>query len=176
VTVEVTDARAASPEVVAPLVDNFITLMRAFNKARARIVAAAEHDVEWSAHLLLRSIANSDEPMRAGALAECLHSDPSTVSRQVAALVKDGYLERHADPDDGRASLLVLTDRAKDLLVEHDQIRLEHFARVVGDWSDADLKRFAGMLERFTKAYEAATTNWIVEAGPARPGRAGSKH
>jgi DNA-binding MarR family transcriptional regulator len=173
---DVAERRAASPEVVAPLVDNFITLMRAFNKARARMVAAAEHDVEWSAHVLLRCIANNDEPMRAGALAECLRSDPSTVSRQVAALVKDGYLERHADPDDGRASLLVVTERAKDLLVQHDQIRLEHFARVVGDWSDADLEAFAGMLERFTKAYEAATTDWIAEAGTTRPGRAGSKH
>ena len=175
-TTHVSETRAASPEVVAPLVDNFITLMRTFNKARARMVAAAEHDVEWSAHVLLRCIATSDEPMRAGALAECLHSDPSTVSRQVAALVKDGYLERRADPDDGRASLLALTDRAKDLLVQHDQIRLEHFARVVGDWNDADLKRFAGMLDRFTKAYEAATAEWIVEAGTPRPGRAGSKH
>ena len=54
----------------------------------------------------------TEGPLRAGALADCLQSDPSTVSRQVAALVKDGLLERRADPDDGRASLLVLTDAA----------------------------------------------------------------
>jgi DNA-binding MarR family transcriptional regulator len=114
--------------------------------------------------------------MRAGALADFLQSDPSTVSRQVAALVKDGYVERQADPDDGRASLLVLTGKARDLLAEHDQIRLEFFARIVDGWSDAELKRFAAQLERFTRAYESANTEWLAERIESRSGRAGSKH
>src|SRR4051794_18208429 len=126
--------RAPSPEIAA-LVENFVSLMRSFGKARARMVAAAEHDVEWSAYLLLRSIANSGVPMRAAELADVLRSDPSTVSRQVATLVRDGYLERRADPADGRASLLAVTPRAQDLLTEHDQITREHFARVVDGWS-----------------------------------------
>ena len=71
---------------------------------------------------------HNEGPMRAGALAECLQSDPSTVSRQVAALVKDGLLERRADPADGRASLLVLTAKADAVLAEHDRIRLDYFA------------------------------------------------
>jgi DNA-binding MarR family transcriptional regulator len=139
-------------------------------------VAAAEHDVEWSSHLLLKCIANSEGPTRAGALAEFLQSDPSTVSRQVAALVKEGYLERRADPDDGRASLLVLTGKAEDLLAQHDQIRLEHFARVLDGWSEAEIRRFATQLDRFTKAYEAANTDWIAERIAARSARAGSKN
>src|SRR3954452_21611677 len=107
--------RAPSPEIAA-LVESFVSLMRSFGKARARMIAAAEHDVEWSAYLLLRCIANSGAPMRAAELADTLRSDPSTVSRQVAALVRAGYLERRADPADGRASLLVVTPRARDLL------------------------------------------------------------
>ena len=43
------------------------------------------------------------------ALAAAVHSDPSTVSRQVAALVRAGLIERQADPEDGRASVLVPT-------------------------------------------------------------------
>jgi DNA-binding MarR family transcriptional regulator len=167
--------RAAQPEI-ATLVDSFLRLMRGFNKARARLVAAAEHDVEWSAHLLLKGIANSGGPMRAAELAEVMQSDPSTVSRQVAALVREGYLERRADPADGRASLLALTRRAEDLLAEHDRIRLEHFARVVDGWSDADVKRFATLLERFTQAYDALNTDWIASRDALRPGRAGSKN
>src|SRR4051794_32432264 len=173
-TAEVAATRAAQPEI-ATLVDSFLRLMRGFNKARARLVAAAEHDVEWSAHLLLKGIANSGGPMRAAELAETLHSDPSTVSRQVAALVKEGYLERRADPADGRASLLVLTLRAHDLLTEHDAVRLEHFARVLEGWSEADVKRFTAYLQRFTAAYEAATTDWLTERIAIRSGRARSK-
>jgi DNA-binding MarR family transcriptional regulator len=98
------------------------------------------------------------------------------VSRQVAALVKEGYVERHADPDDGRASLLAVTPRAVDLLAQHDRIRLELFARVVDGWSDTELKRFAASLERFATAYEAANTDWIAERIESRSGRARSKN
>ena len=174
-TAELSELRAAQPDVAA-IADHFIALMRSFAKARARLVAAAEDDVEWSAHLLLKCIANIEGPTRAAALADLLQSDPSTVSRQVAALVKDGYLERRADPDDGRASLLVLTSKAQQLLAHHDQIRLEHFARLLDGWSDTDIRRFASLLDRFTKAYDAVNTDWIAERVAGRPARTGSKN
>jgi DNA-binding MarR family transcriptional regulator len=167
---------AALPRAdVAAVADNFISLMRTFNRTRARILAAAAHDVEWSAHVLLRCIDHNDGPMRASAVADCLQSDPSTVSRQVAALVKEGLLERRSDPDDGRASLLALTPMAAAVLAEHDRIRLEYFAQLLDGWSDADLRRFAGMLGRFTEAYEAADGSWINDRIATRSGPTGSK-
>ena len=42
-------------------------------------------------------------PQRSGALAEAVHSDPSTISRQVAHLVRLGLVERTADPEDREA-------------------------------------------------------------------------
>jgi len=158
------------PEVAA-VADEFITLMRSFIKARTRMLAAAAHDVEWSAHMVLKCLEN-EGPSRASAVAEWLHSDPSTVSRQVAALVKDGLLERRADPDDGRASLLALTPRADVIIAEHDRIRLAHFATMLDDWSDTDLRRFATLLHRFTADYESANKNWLND----RAGRTGSTH
>jgi DNA-binding MarR family transcriptional regulator len=158
---------------VADVADSVVELLRSFGKARARLLAAAAHDVEWSAHVVLKCIAN-EGPVRASDVAECLHSDPSTVSRQVAALVKDGLLERRADPADGRASLLALTPKADTVLAEHDQIRLQHFAHVLDGWSDTDLRRFATMLRRFTEAYEAENGTWINERIATRSGRAGS--
>jgi DNA-binding MarR family transcriptional regulator len=158
---------------VAAVADTFIALMRTFNKAKARMLAAAEHDVEWSAHMLLRCLAN-EGPMRASAVAEFLQSDPSTVSRQVASLVKDGLLERRSDPDDGRASLLVLTAKADSVLADHDRIRLDYFAQMLDGWGETDLRRFAGLLSRFTQAYEAADNNWITERIASRSARAGS--
>jgi DNA-binding MarR family transcriptional regulator len=158
---------------VADVADHVVDLMRAFTKARTRLLDEFADDVEWSAHLLLRTVRDSG-PMRSGAVAELLRSDPSTVSRQVAALVRDGLLERRADPDDGRASLLVLTPKGTNLLAEHDRIRLQHFARMLDGWPDADLRSFAAMLGRFTQAYEAVNSNWITERIASRSGRAGS--
>jgi DNA-binding MarR family transcriptional regulator len=158
---------------VAAVADNFVALMRTFGKARARMLVAAEHDVEWSAHVLLKCLHN-EGPMRASAVAECLRSDPSTVSRQVAALVKDGLLERRSDPGDGRASLLVLTAKADAVLAVHDEIRLDYFAQMLDGWSDADLQTLATFLRRFTDAYEHANDNWIAERVANRPAHAGS--
>jgi DNA-binding MarR family transcriptional regulator len=133
--------------------DSFVVLVRAFNRVRARILAAAAHEVEWSGHIVLKTVANSG-PMRSSDIAECLHSDPSTVSRQVAALVKDGLLERRADPEDGRATLLVPTERARKVLADHEEIRVQHFARMLQDWNERDLHRFATLLRRFTTDFE----------------------
>ena len=157
---------------VAAVADTVVRLMRSFGKARARMLAAAAHDVEWSSHILLKCLAN-EGPMRAGTLAEVVQSDPSTVSRQVAALVKDGLLERQADPADGRASILVLTKKADAVLAEHDRIRLEFFARLLDGWSTADVHRFAKLLDRFTAAHEATSASWITERIAARYSQAG---
>jgi DNA-binding MarR family transcriptional regulator len=162
-------ARAVAPEV-AHVADNLVALMRAFNRARTRMLADAEHDVEWSAHVLLKCLA-TEGPMRASAIAEYLHSDPSTVSRQVATLVKDGLLERRADPVDGRASLLVLTPRADDVLAEHEQIRLQHFARMLEEWPERDLHRFAALLHRFTQDFVSANEYAMAERAAARSGQ-----
>ncbi len=151
-----------SADDVRLVADTFVGLMRSFTRARARLMAAAQHDVEWSAHVLLKALA-TDGPMRAGALAESVHSDPSTVSRQVAALVKDGLVERRADPEDGRASLLVVTPKADAVLAEHNEIRLAHFGRMLSGWSERDLRRFAGLLGRFTDDFNRANNDWLTE-------------
>lgn len=174
-TAEAATVPAADGAQVAAVADSFIALMRTFAQARARMLAAAAHDVEWSAHVLLKCL-HDEGPIRASAVADSLHSDPSTVSRQVAALVKDGLLERRADPDDGRASLLVLTAKADDVLADHDTIRLAYFARMLAGWSEQELAQFAAMLARFGAAYESTNTTWITERIADRAAHAGSTH
>lgn len=141
--------------------DSFVALMRTFNRARTQMLAAAAHDVEWSAHVVLKCL-QAEGAIRAGSLAEILRSDPSTVSRQVAALVKEGLLERRADPDDGRASLLALTDKGVAVLADHDRIRLRYFAAMLADWDDTDLRQFSGLLARFTDNFNDMNHEWVA--------------
>src|SRR6058998_3946011 len=68
--------------------------------------------IEWASFALLAHLVTGG-PRRSSALAELVFTDPSTVSRQVGQLVKDGYVERRADPDDGRVSVLAATDEGK---------------------------------------------------------------
>lgn len=161
--VRVSEAPApASPDDVAAVADTVVQLMRSFTRARARLLAAAAHDVEWSAHVVLKCLASAG-PMRLRELAERIESDPSTVSRQVAALVKDGLIERRADPVDGRACLLVPTAKGQAVLNEHHKIRLQHFSHMLGNWTERDLHRFAVLLRRFTDDYDNANHEALTE-------------
>jgi DNA-binding MarR family transcriptional regulator len=160
---------------VTEVADNVIALMRSFGRVKARFIAAAEHNMEWSAQVILRQLAGHG-PMRASALADCLQSDPSTVSRQVAALVKDGLLERRADPEDGRASILVLTAKADDVIAAHEHRRQQHFAAMLAGWSEPDLRRFAELLSRFTTDFEHTSTSIATEQTGARSDSAEGKN
>ncbi|MFT4087500.1 MAG: MarR family transcriptional regulator [Gordonia sp. (in: high G+C Gram-positive bacteria)] len=95
-------------------------------------------------------------PMRSRDLADVIVSDPSTVSRHVAQLVGDGLVRREADPGDGRASLLVLTDAGRRRVDEMFQARREMIVRLVDDWSDDEFTTFVSQLSRFVDAAESA--------------------
>jgi DNA-binding MarR family transcriptional regulator len=162
-----TAQHTASPTVdptddVAELASTFSNLMRIFIRARQQMLAKARHNVEWSSHLLMSCVVN-DGPLRASALAELVQSDPSTVSRQVAQLVKGGYVERQADPDDGRASLLVATDRGLALQHEYVQVRNHKFRRMLDEWDERDVRQFSALLRRFTADYEKSRKIWFDE-------------
>ncbi|WP_229067614.1 MarR family winged helix-turn-helix transcriptional regulator [Actinoplanes sp. DH11] len=75
--------------------------------------------------------------------------DPSTISRTIAALVRDGLVARTADPADGRASMLRLTDRGRtelDAVYAHYDSRL---ADALARWSQEEIDTFAASLQRF---------------------------
>jgi hypothetical protein len=83
-----------------------------------------------------------------------VHADLSTVSRQVAALVSRGLLERQADQLDGRASLLAVTDTGRAAIAEHERGRQAFFDEVLTGWSTDELRQFGQQMERFTAAYD----------------------
>jgi DNA-binding MarR family transcriptional regulator len=95
-----------------------------------------------------------------------VHSDPSTISRQVAHLVRLGLVERTADPEDGRATLLAATDEGRRVFEENRRVRIERIAEMLDDWSVADRHKLAELLGRFTTAFENT---------PMRPPTAGAR-
>ncbi|BEL10889.1 hypothetical protein Q0Z83_090800 [Actinoplanes sichuanensis] len=75
--------------------------------------------------------------------------DPSTVSRAVAGLVRDGLVIRIADPADGRASTLRLTDRGNTVL---DEVRSRYEKQITAalhDWTPAEITTLTTSLNRF---------------------------
>lgn len=130
-----------------------IRLVRLIERGRAQYQADHPDAVERATyHLLVHLV--KDGPRRAGALAEAVHSDPSTISRQIGHLVKLGYVERTADPEDGRATLLAATVEGRRVFEENRRLRNESIARMLAGWSPGDRAELCELLGRFTSDFE----------------------
>ena len=148
-------------EPVASVADSFSELQRTVRRSKARLLATGD-DVDSATQLLLHTVA-ADGPMRASALAASVQADLSTVSRQVAALVGRGLLERQADQFDGRACLLAVTDAGRAAIADYEQGRQKFFDAVLADWNTEEMRQFARQLERFTAAYDRVHSAWMSE-------------
>jgi DNA-binding MarR family transcriptional regulator len=144
-----------------------IRLVRLLERTRAQYQAENPDAVERATYVLLVHLVK-DGPRRAGALADAVHSDPSTISRQIGHLVKLGYAERTADPEDGRATLLAATAEGRRVLEENRRLRNERFSQILANWSDADRAALSAMLGRHTVDIETFVGE--PPSGPRAPG------
>lgn len=95
-------------------------------------------------------------PLRVSALAEAIHSDVSTVSRQVSTLVDLGFVARGPDPDDRRAHALTLTDEGTALLHAIRDDRDRWLQGLLADWDDDEVASFSRHLRHFASDLEAS--------------------
>jgi DNA-binding MarR family transcriptional regulator len=138
---------ADSAAIGAAVVD----LMRQLHGIKARL--ATGPDADHSPLFLLVKLVHTG-PQRASALADLVGADPSTVSRQVASLDKAGFVERQADPNDGRACLLVPTDPGRAKVAEYKDRQAVAMAPIVGDWSGHDRADFIRLLRRYVSSID----------------------
>ncbi len=129
--------------------------------------------VERAAYVLLARLV-LEGPRRSNALADAVHSDPSTVSRQVAALVRVGLVERRSDPEDGRASLLAATDEGRRVFEANRDLRNREISRVTEAWDEDDRVLLVSLLERLTtdlaRAFEPTPSHPAEHVSAARGG------
>jgi len=83
---------------------------------------------------------------RVSALAEAARVDVSVVSRQVQALENDGLVVRAADPHDGRASLVSLSEHGHRVLEDGRARMVALMEQRLSHWSTADLAEVARTL------------------------------
>lgn len=145
------------------VVDQIVRFARLMKRAGARFASQQRDGVEQAAYILLAVLA-TEGPQRTTALAEAVHSDTSTVSRQVGALVRHGLVERQADPADGRACLLAATPSGAACFEHQRRARTEQIADVLGHWTAADLTTVATLLARLNTDFE---TYELIDTGAA---------
>lgn len=119
-------------------------------KARGRML---HPDLPPGGYMMLTWIAEHG-PVRASALVDGLGIDKGAVSRMVQAMIDLGLLERHPDPEDGRASLVSVTAEARDGLDRVTRERRVRFNDRLADWSPDEIDRLSAMLSRYNEALE----------------------
>jgi DNA-binding MarR family transcriptional regulator len=143
-----TVADPATAEAIAALVD----LMGVLH--RTRIL----HQQGAPGRALLLQLARSGS-MRPADLAKSMNLDQSTVSRHVAQLCETGLVERAADPSDGRASVLRITDAGWQQAHAFIRGRISDIASILDTWPAEDRSALGRLLGAFTAAFDDLMTS-----------------
>ncbi|MFG2192873.1 MarR family winged helix-turn-helix transcriptional regulator [Streptomyces sp. NPDC048639] len=104
-------------------------------------------DLEPAAYGLLVRMEETDE-QRATALAAYFGVGKATMSRQLRALETLGLIARRPDPDDGRASLVALTDEGRTRFSAVRNARRESYVKKLEGWDSAEIAELARLLHR----------------------------
>lgn len=125
-----------------------VRLRKSMESFRALVLEAGGHGIEGSGLAALYHL-TTEGPMRTSVLAERLGLDPSTTSRHVASLERDGHLQRVADPDDGRAWLVQASPSGRRAFEETRSLRDALVSSALQDWAPHEVDDFAAALARF---------------------------
>nr|WP_228046033.1 MarR family transcriptional regulator [Saccharopolyspora sp. HNM0983] len=93
-------------------------------------------------------------PMTLKELAQAYRLDLSTINRQVAPLVRQGLIERFADPGGGAARKLRPTELGRQELAHDREGVCAALAEVTEGWSPERLAQFRDLVGEFNRTVE----------------------
>lgn len=87
-------------------------------------------------------------PMTISELASLQHADHSLLSRALPDIRKKGYVDVERDPDDGRQTIVILTDKGHEAFKTAAPIMARRRQALREEFSEDELKEFIGHLDR----------------------------
>jgi DNA-binding MarR family transcriptional regulator len=132
--------------------------------------SSAEPRLERSAYLLL-SVLAQQQPTSVNALADRLGLNASTITRQVDAMEAALLVRRVKHPDDGRVTLVEVTDRGVARFASERAARRRFYDAVTAHWSADDRLTLARLLTRLNGDLDAVGRSRQPAAGRAEPDR-----
>lgn len=128
------------------------------NKLRGLIFENEEFTIEPGQFDTLEQIVFHDT-MRMGDLADAMHIDPSTATRAVQRLIKDGLAERVDHEGDGRVVVVGPTDLGRRVFESVVERRKQMVVRVMEQFDREEWGLLADILERFNQALGVAVAD-----------------
>jgi DNA-binding MarR family transcriptional regulator len=129
------------------LAGELTSLLRAMKELHTQVVERSDLPCEVAGTFVLGRLAVSG-PVRLTQLAHELGLDPSSVSRQVSSLERNGLVAKERDPRDLRAQQLALTDRGLAAVTSLREARAQALSLLMPGWSDDDLAALTAALGR----------------------------
>ncbi len=111
------------------------------------VLDQGEH-LDRAGYWTLVRLDEANGPVRLSDLAASMELDLSTVSRQARHLVETGLVTRQADPDDGRAARLALSERGRSVLDGVRRARRDVLRRTLASWGAAERSALASSIAR----------------------------
>lgn len=96
----------------------------------------------------LRHLAEAEEPLPLGQLAERIACVKSNVTQLVDRLEADGLVRRVPDPEDRRSVRAAVTDAGRDRYLAGFQLMLEAEEKLVAELAQGDQQRLRELLDR----------------------------
>ncbi|MFJ8040436.1 MarR family winged helix-turn-helix transcriptional regulator [Kitasatospora sp. NPDC096147] len=106
-------------------------------------------------NIVLEAEQDDGREVTVGAVAEHLGVDPSVASRMVSDSIGAGHLERGASQQDGRRSVLHLTDQGRELMARFRRHQRAAYDQITADWSERDRVELARLMLRYVSCQEA---------------------
>jgi DNA-binding MarR family transcriptional regulator len=107
-----------------------------------------------------------DGPLRMSDLAAAGRMHPAALTRQVQALEAEGYVERRADPADGRASVIAATPSGR---AAHRRVQAATdaiMAEQLSGWTPAELQGLVDQLDRLVSDLRAVPARTDKASAP----------
>lgn len=97
---------------------------------------------------------SQNEMWRMGDLADALRVDPSTATRAIQRLIKDGFAERVNHGDDGRVVHVRITERGQAVHAQVAERRLAVISHIASQMTAIEREALANLFETFTNALD----------------------
>lgn len=140
-------------EAAIDTLEHALTVLWRRARSNSHKVARQVHpDMEPAAYGLLLLLQRS-ESMRLTEIAASIGIGKPSVSRQIVMLENLGLVQKHADPKDGRAQAISLTEDGARALARTQAARKELFRTLLEGWEDQELLQLGSLLTKLNDSY-----------------------
>jgi len=162
---ETSTRKTSVPSRQAPLAaaDPLDAVGPAFSRLRRASALNAETQVsrkDMTRTLVLNIVEEGPEEdgqeITVGVVGERLAVDPSGASRMVTDCISAGYLVRAASQQDGRRTILQMTDEGMDMLAAFRRHQRAAFEFITRNWPEKERLQFARLLIKYVDSVAEA--------------------